>query len=79
MYHLYPEVRLFAKDVESGLMFEELGLEVLYACRGRQILASQSRAHVGSSGMLDESAAGAQTGPHAFQREEIQQMCVNTG
>lgn len=70
-------MRLFAKDVESSLMLEELGLEVLNACRGRQILASQPRAHVGSSGMLDESAARAQTSPHTFRREGIQQMSVN--
>ncbi len=58
-------------------MFEELGLEVLNACRGRHIFASQSRAHVGCSGMLGESAARAQISPHTFQREGIQQMCMN--
>lgn len=54
-------------------MLEELGLEGLNACRGRQILASQPRAHV-DSGVLHESAARPQTSPHTFQREGVQQM-----
>jgi len=61
-------VRLFTKDVESGLMLEELGLKGLNACRGRQILASQPRAHVDSR-VLHESAARPQTSPHTFQRQ----------
>lgn len=67
----YPEMGLLAKDVESCLMLQKLVLEVLDDCRGSQILAGQSRAHFGSSGVLAESAAGAQAGPHTFQREEI--------
>ena len=36
--HAYPEVGLFSKDVEGGLLFEQLGLQAVAACGGRQIL-----------------------------------------
>lgn len=57
---------LFSKDVEGSLLLQELSLQTVATCRGRQILPRKSGTHVaGCRGVMAESAAGAQASPHA--------------
>lgn len=63
--HPHPQMRLFSKDVESSLLFEELSLQTAATYRGRQLLPCQPGCHIWCRRVLAESAAGAQAGPHA--------------
>lgn len=50
-------------------MLEELCLEALASCRGRQIFACQPCPDVGCREVLAEPVAGAQTRPHTFHQK----------
>lgn len=63
-------MRFFSKDVEGSLLFQELSLQTVATCRGRQILPCQSGAHVYCRWVMAESAAGAQAGPHACKHTD---------
>lgn len=67
LFHSHLQMWLFSKDVESSLVFEELSLQTVAPCRGRQILPCEFGAHVCCQRVLAESAAGAQAGPHACE------------
>lgn len=63
---------LFSKDVEGGLLLQQLSLQAAATCGGRQILPCEPGAHVaGCRRVMAESAAGAQASPHACKHTQV--------
>lgn len=72
-------MRLFPKDVESSLLFEELSLQTAATHRGRQLLPCHPGSHVWCRRVLAESAAGAQAGPHTCKHTHADQSYTHAG